>query len=267
MTTKKRIENQISREKKETAFIPFIVAGDPDKEKSIEIALEVIEGGADILEIGIPYSDPAADGPTIQKGYKRALQNNFKVKDTFDIIREIRKETDIPIVVMTYYNLIYQYGVSDFYRKLNEIGANGVITPDMPPEESSKALEAAENNQIKQIYLVSENTPENRINLISQKTDGFLYAVSRLGVTGARNQLPETAIKFIKRLKKQTEHPIAIGFGISRPSHVESAVKAGADGVICGSAIVKHVEENKTSEIKKYIQKMKKATLLEIKQN
>ena len=182
MTTKKRIENQISREKKETAFIPFIVAGDPDKEKSIEIALEVIEGGADILEIGIPYSDPAADGPTIQKGYKRALQNNFKVKDTFDIIREIRKETDIPIVVMTYYNLIYQYGVSDFYRKLNEIGANGVITPDMPPEESSKALEAAENNQIKQIYLVSENTPENRINLISQKTDGFLYAVSRLGV-------------------------------------------------------------------------------------
>ncbi|WGI16800.1 tryptophan synthase subunit alpha [Methanonatronarchaeum sp. AMET-Sl] len=266
MKQKTPLKEKINR-KKQTAFMPFIVAGDPDIDTSIEIAMDIIEGGADILEIGIPYSDPAADGPTIQKGYKRALKNGFKVKDTFKIIKEIRKKSDIPIVLMSYYNLIYQYGIPEFYKKLKQTGVNGIIIPDMPPEESKTALKQAKTNKINQIYLVAENTNQERINHISNKTNGFLYAVSRLGVTGARKELPETAINFIKNLKKQTNHPIAIGFGISKPSHVKSAVKAGADGVICGSAIVEKIEQNKKTEIKKYIQEMKKASLIEIKQN
>ncbi|OUJ19414.1 Tryptophan synthase alpha chain [Methanonatronarchaeum thermophilum] len=266
MNKKTNLTDKINRNK-QTAFMPFIVAGDPDIKTTIKIANDIIEGGADILEIGIPYSDPAADGPTIQKGYKRALENGFKVKDTFKIIKEIRKKSDIPIVLMTYYNIIYQYGIPDFYKKLKQTEVNGVIIPDMPPEESKSITKAAKQNKINQIYLVSENTNQKRIQLISEKTTGFLYAVSRLGVTGTRNELPETAIQFIKKLKKQTNHPIAIGFGISKPSHVKSAAKAGADGVITGSAIVEKIEQNKTNEIKQYIKTMKKASLIEIKQN
>jgi len=261
------------------AFIPFVVAGDPDIKGCIEVVKRLIDSGADIVELGIPYSDPAADGPSIQKGYKRALENSFRVKNVFEIIREIRKFSDIPIVLMSYYNLVYQYGIKDFYKDVELYGANGVIIPDMPPEESNEVVLEAEKRGVGQIFLVSENTPKNRIKRIRNRCSGFIYVVSRLGVTGARDELPNSAKRLIKKIKfdcgntikcepkssvkDNFDLPVCVGFGISKKNHIKSALKAGADGVICGSVIVDMLDRGNLEQISRFTDRMSKSTEIE----
>lgn len=252
--------NNLKNAFKDGAFIPFIVAGDPNYGKSLEIAKSLIDAGADILEIGIPYTDPVADGPTIQKAYTRALKNDFEVNQIYKFVKEINQYKNIPIVLLTYYNIVYNQGISNYYQKIKKSGVDGQIIADMPIEESEKATKAAKENNINQIFLISPTTPNKRIKKINKKAQGFLYVITRLGVTGKRKNFQKTTETLLNRTKSETELPLAVGFGISKPKHVRKARKAGADGVIVGSAIVEKIGENPNyiEEIKSYIQEMKK---------
>ncbi|PTD93478.1 tryptophan synthase subunit alpha [archaeon SCG-AAA382B04] len=252
--------NEISQAFKNNAFIPFIVAADPNYQKSLETAKALIDAGADVLEIGIPYTDPAADGPTIQKAYSRALKNGFEVKQIFKLVKEIKKYKDIPIVVLTYYNIVYNQGIDTFYEKAKESKINGVIIADMPIEESDEVLTQSKQKDIHQIFLVSPNSTKERIKKIEKKSEGFIYTITRLGVTGKKEKFLENTRKTIQKVKSTTDLPIAAGFGISKPKHAEKAIKAGADGVIVGSAIVEKIQKNHSLEqIKNYVEEMKKA--------
>lgn len=246
----------------DNAFIPFIVAGDPNFERSMEIAKAVARGGADVLELGIPFSDPAADGPTIQDAYQRSLENGFRVSDVFGLVRKIRKFSDVPIVLLTYYNIIYQKETKNFYREAEDAGVDGILVPDLPPEEAEEALEAAEETSLDQIFLVCQTTSEERMKEINRKGSGFIYVVSRLGTTGARDRFSNKTRDLIRNVKAQVNLPVAVGFGISRPEHVKKAVSAGADGAIVGSAIVDMVSEGaEKGEIQNFVGKMAEAAV------
>lgn len=245
----------------DNAFIPFIVAGDPNYQKSLKTAKTLIDAGADILEIGIPYTDPAADGPTIQKAYSRALKNGFRVNEVFELVEELKEYKQTPIVLLTYYNIVYNQRIENFYQKAKEKEINGVIIADMPIEESDEVLRSSEKNNVNQIFLVSPNSKIKRIKKIENKSSGFIYVVTRLGVTGKKDQFLKNTQKTIKKVKSITNLPIAAGFGISKPGHVKKAIEAGADGVIVGSAIVEKIEKNQElDEVKDYVKKMKQKT-------
>ncbi|HTY52724.1 MAG TPA: tryptophan synthase subunit alpha [Methanomicrobiales archaeon] len=247
------------------AFIAYLVAGDPEPEGFLSAARAVIDGGADILELGMPFSDPVADGPTIQQAHIRALESGMTVDRYFDLAREIRGISDIPIVLMAYCNTIYRRRVDQFYRESKEAGADGVLIVDMPPEEGEHALAAARANGIDQIFLVTPSTTDDRLDLIAGSGGGFLYLASLLGVTGARDRLSGDAAGLINRVRPRTRLPIAVGFGVSRPEHAGALSEAGADGVIVGSAIVKIVGEHAgdpermASEIRQFVGGMREA--------
>ncbi len=254
------------KNKKEKALIVFTVVGDPDYITSKDIIKSILKGGADILELGFPFSDPIADGPTIQAADVRALSKNINPDKCFALISEIRKITNVPIGLLVYYNLIYQRGIEKFYQDAKSSGVDSILIADMPIEESEPVLSAAKKAEIEQVFLISPLTPEKRIENISKKSSGFLYLVSRLGVTGARSDLESDTLSLIKKVKPKTSLPLFVGFGISKPEHVKSVTNAGADGAIVGSAVVKIIEENlknKTimlGKIEKYVKEMKNAT-------
>ncbi|MDH7594378.1 MAG: tryptophan synthase subunit alpha [Methanomicrobiales archaeon] len=225
-------------------LIAFLVSGDPDPQIGLEAARAVINGGADILELGVPYSDPIADGRIIQRAHLRALSKGAGMDSTFALVREIRRQTDIPVVLLLYYNLVMQRGVDRFYLEAKDAGVDGVIVVDMPPEESGEALTSARRAGIDEIFLVTETTSEERLRLILSMTDGFVYLVSSLGVTGVRETMPPKISGLIARVKSAGSLPVALGFGISGPEHAREAVLAGADGIIVGSAIVNRLEEH-----------------------
>ena len=247
------------------AFIAYLVAGDPDPGGFMAAARAVIDGGADVLELGMPFSDPVADGPTIQQAHIRSLEAGMTVDRYFDLAREIRGFSDIPIVLMVYCNTIYRRGVERFYREAGEAGADGVLVVDMPPEEGEHALAAARANDLDQIFLVAPSTTDERLDLIGGSGGGFLYLASLLGVTGARDRLSGHAARLISRVRPCTRLPIAVGFGISRPEHARALSEAGANGVIVGSALVKIVEEHSrdpermAQEIRKFVAGMREA--------
>jgi tryptophan synthase alpha chain len=261
-----RIETVFSNGKK-PAFIGFTVAGDPDKNMSVRIARALIAGGTDILELGIPFSDPVADGPMIQKADERALGAGVTPSMVFDIVREIRTESDVPIVFLTYYNIVYHRGIERFYREANDAGVDGILIADMPVEESEEVCSVASRYGIDPIFLISETTSEERIKKIAAKARGYLYLIAALGVTGVRDKVSGSGIDLLSRVRRHTSLPLAIGFGISRPDHVQIYAKAGADGVIVGSAIVEIVERNLEDpyamerELKNFVSVMKKAIL------
>lgn len=225
------------------ACIAYLAGGDPDPETSRAAVRAVFDAGADIVEIGVPFTDPIADGPTIRRADNRALATGTTPDRIFELVRAVREGTDVPIVLMTAYNIVYVRGVDRFYREAAEAGADGVIIPDMPPEESEDAVAAAGRYGIDQIFLVAPNTPEERLDLILEHAGGFLYLVSVQGVTGARSGLPAGMEERIAALRSRTDLPIAVGFGISGPDQVRALTAAGADGVIVGSAIVAIVEQ------------------------
>ncbi|MBU2259583.1 tryptophan synthase subunit alpha [Patescibacteria group bacterium] len=236
-----------AREKKgNPLFIPFVVLGDPDKEKSLDIVKTLIESGADALELGFPFSDPPADGPVIQEADMRALKSGIRVNDCFDLLRDIRKVTDIPIGLLIYFNLVLQRGIDKFYRECKEAGVNSVLIADLPLEHAKEVVPIAKKHGIAPVFIVSELSSDERMQNISKMSDGYLYVVSYLGVTGVEESVLEGKIKnTIDRARKHTDLPLCVGFGINSAQQAQAAVKAGADGVIVGSRIVKEVPDRK----------------------
>lgn len=249
--------------KKKPAFIGFTVGGDPDRDTCVRIVKALIEGGIDILELGIPFSDPVADGPVIQKADDRALAAGTTPLVTFEIVKEIRAFSDVPIVFLTYYNIVYRRGIGRFYQDARHAGVDGILIADMPVEESDEVCNAAAQYGIDPIFLVTRTTSDDRIKKIAAKARGYLYLVSVLGVTGVRETVDDGAIDLLKRVRKHTDIPLALGFGISKPEHAKVCADAGADGVIVGSAIVAIVERNlgrperMERELKEYVARMK----------
>jgi tryptophan synthase alpha chain len=229
---------------KKGALVPFVVIGDPDYSTSLEIAKRIADSGADILELGVPFSDPIADGPTIQEADIRALKSGMNTGKVFEFISELSKYTSIPIGILCYYNLIYQYGLDKFYSIAAKSGINSVLIADAPLEELSDSLKEVAKNKLDSVLMISPLTPDERIRQIASKVTGFIYAVSRLGVTGAKSDLHSSTLQLVKRIKKVTDKPVCVGFGISKPEHVQAVLEAGADGAIVGSAIVKIISKN-----------------------
>jgi tryptophan synthase alpha chain len=246
------------------AFIGFTVAGDPDKVTSIRIARALIAGGTDIIELGVPFSDPVADGPTIQKADERALAADTTPDTVFDIVKEIRKESEVPLVFLTYYNIVYRRGVERFYQEARDAGVDGILIADMPVEESEEICAAAARYGIDPIFLITQTTSDKRIKKIAAKAHGYLYLVAVLGVTGIRDQVSEGAIDLLHRVRRHTKLPLALGFGISTPAQAQICTRAGADGVIVGSAIVEIIERNLSDndtmvlELQDYVRSMKR---------
>ena len=259
-----RIESVFAKKGK-TAFIGFTVAGDPDKEISVRIAKALIDGGTDILEFGVPFSDPVADGPTIQRADDRALAAGTTPDTIFAIVREVRAYSEVPIVFLTYYNTIYRRGIDRFYREAHDAGVDGILVADMPVEESEEVVEIAQKYGIDPIFLVTQTTSDKRMDTIVRHARGYLYLVAVLGVTGARKTVAPEALALLHRVRKHTDLPLAIGFGISTPEHVKTCRDAGAEGVIVGSAIVDIVEKNlhdpamMEKELRRYVSEMKNA--------
>jgi tryptophan synthase alpha chain len=259
-----RIDGVFSGRKK-PAFIGFTVAGDPDKETCIRAAMALIEGGTDILELGVPFSDPVADGPTIQKADERALAAGTTVDTIYAIVRELRKKTGVPIVFLVYYNMVYHRGVDRFYREAHEAGVDGILIADMPIEESDDVYKTALRYGIDPIFLVTQTTSDERIKKIAAQAQGYLYLVAVLGVTGVRDTVSSGAIDLLHQVRSHTKIPLALGFGISTPDHAKVCSAAGADGVIIGSAIVDIVGRNSgnpdkmVQNLKNYVRQMKTA--------
>jgi len=223
------------------ALIPFIVAGDPDLKTSIAIARALLKNGGDILEIGIPFSDPSADGPTIMAADARALANGTSIVDAFHMVRELRTETDKPILFLLYYNTIVQMGLDMFFATCAEVGVDGVIIPDLPVEEQDEAAPIAEAHDVIITRMVSPLSAE-RLPDLARDARGFLYCVAALGVTGERSELSADLSRFEQALRAVSPIPRALGFGISTPEQVRE-LAAGWDGIIVGSAIVRRIGE------------------------
>lgn len=226
------------------ALVPFFVIGDPDSKTSLELVKAAIDAGADVLELGIPFSDPIADGPTIQKADVRAINNGMDVHKALEFIRQVKAYRDIPIGLLMYYNLIYQYGTDKFFADFHKAGVNSILIADLSIDDADEVLAPAKAAGLDTVFMVTPNTETERTKLIASKTTGFIYTVSLLGVTGSRDSLSDAVQGLVSKLKKLTNVPICVGFGISKPEHAATVAAAGADGVIIGSRIVKIIEEN-----------------------
>lgn len=228
------------RAKKEGALIVYICAGDPTAEKTVEIVDALVKGGVDMIELGLPFSDPIADGATIQAAIDRALTSGMNPDKFFRLVDSMN--VNVPLIVMTYYNLIFRRGIKRFVSDCKSAGISGIIVPDLPVEESEELHQCCQESGIDLIFLVAPTTTEERMSLIMSKASGFLYVVSRLGVTGVREDVATSTRELLKRIKASI--PKAVGFGISKPEHVRDILEAGADGVIVGSAFVDIIAKN-----------------------
>jgi tryptophan synthase alpha chain len=240
-----RIKNTFNRLKKknETALIPYIMAGDPDLATTKTLILEMEKAGCDIIELGAPFSDPLADGPTIQKSAIRSLKNHTSIADVLGLIADVRKTSRIPLILMTYYNLIFKYGEERFVHDAAAAGLDGIILPDLPPEEAGTLIPLAKNAGLDTIFLLAPTSTDDRIKLVSKVSQGFVYYVSLTGVTGVRTDIQHSVKDSLQRIKAITDKPVAVGFGISSPDQAAQVAHWGADGVIVGSALVKVIEE------------------------
>jgi tryptophan synthase alpha chain len=231
------------KERNEAALVAFITAGDPDIENTSSLIALLGKSGADIIELGIPYSDPLADGPTIQASSQRALDRGVTPPMVLDLVRESRKVTDVPVVVMTSYNLVLIYGLERFAKEAVDAGLDGAILTDLPPEEAGPWKAVADAAGLATIFLVAPTSTPERIRLITENSTGFVYCVSRTGVTGARQELPSDLVDLLKTIREATDKPLCVGFGISTPQHV-AQVAAVADGAVIGSALVDFLDKN-----------------------
>jgi len=227
-------------------LIGYITAGDPTPEATPKIADALIQGGVDILELGLPFSDPIADGPTIQAASLRALNAGTTPMKVLEIAKQIKAKHDIPVVIMTYYNPVFRIGLDKFLSAAKEHSVDGFIVPDLPVEEASDFRKAAETHKLDTIFLAAPSTSNERLTKIVNASSGFLYLVSRFGVTGAKTSIENSTLQLIKRVQPFTEGkiPLAVGFGISQPEHVQSVIKAGADAAIVGSAFINIITKN-----------------------
>ncbi len=237
------------RKKGKFALMPFLMAGDPNLDITSEILLKLQDEGADFIELGIPYSDPLADGPIIQLSAFKAIKSGTSLIKVLNLLKNLKSKLHIPVILFTYFNPILNFGFKNFCEVASESGASGLIIPDLPLEETSEYSKIATSFNLDLILLVAPTTPFERMKIISEKTKGFSYLVSVTGVTGERNNLENRVANLIGELKEISSNPIAVGFGISSPEHVKKVREWGADGVIVGSAFVKRIAENNNSQI------------------
>ncbi len=244
------------------AFIPFITCGDPDLETTGKVVREMVANGADLIELGIPFSDPTAEGPVIQNANLRALSGGVTTDKIFDFVRDLRKDVKIPLVFMTYANVVFSYGAEKFISTLKEIGIDGIILPDLPFEEKDEFLPICKKYEIALISLIAP-TSANRIAMIAKEAEGFLYIVSSLGVTGTRSEIKTDLASIVKIVRENTKTPCAIGFGISNPEQAKKMADL-SDGAIVGSAIVKILEKegrNAAPAVGSFVKQMKDAIM------
>lgn len=242
------------------AFIPFITCGDPDLETTAKIVREAVANGADLIELGIPFSDPTAEGPVIQGANIRALKGGVTTDKVFDLVRELRKDVTVPMVFMTYSNVVFSYGADKFISTCKEIGINGLILPDLPYEEKEEFLPQCKKYGVDLISLIAP-TSENRIAMIAKEADGFIYLVSSLGVTGTRSEISTDLKSIVDVIRQNTSVPCAIGFGISTPEQAKKMADI-ADGAIVGSAIIKIIDQygkDAPKYVGEYVKSMKDA--------
>ncbi len=232
------------RKKRRKAFIAFITAGDPDLRTTEQLVLAFEGASVDIIELGVPFSDPLADGPTIQAASQRALKKHVNLENILAMVKRIRQRSQIPIALMTYYNPVFHYGEARFAAKAKACGVDGLIVPDLPPEEGHGLIRAARKNGLATVFFLSPTTTSRRIKSIVNASTGFIYYVSLTGVTGTQQQLPASLTQHVRLAKRLTSKPVCVGFGVSTPAQVRQVAKV-ADGVIVGSAIVNTIAKNK----------------------
>ena len=230
-----------SRRRGRKAFIPFITAGDPDLDATLRLVPELERSGCDIVELGVPFSDPLADGPVIQRSSERALRNRYRVRDYLAAVREIRRETEVPIVLFSYFNPVLQYGLERLAADASAAGVDAVLVIDMTPEEGEEYAACLQAHALDPIFLAAPTSDAGRLARIARMSRGFVYVVSRTGVTGARELLSDAVVPTLRRVREHTDLPVAVGFGISTPEQVR-AVWEVADGAVVGSAIVARME-------------------------
>lgn len=242
------------------AFIAFVTCGDPDLETTAKVVRAAVENGADLIELGIPFSDPTAEGPVIQGANLRALRGGITTDKIFAFVKELRRDVKVPMVFMTYANVVFSYGAEKFISTCRDIGIDGLILPDLPFEEKEEFLPACRQYDVDLISLIAP-TSENRISMIAREAEGFIYIVSSLGVTGTRNEIRTDLSSIVKVVRENTKVPCAIGFGISTPEQAKKMADI-SDGAIVGSAIVKLIEKYGTDapeHVAEYVKSMKDA--------
>lgn len=240
-----RIAQAFSRARAENraAFVAYLCAGDPDFDTSLAACRTLIEHGVDVLELGVPFSDPLADGLTNQLAAQRALESGMTVAKVFELVRRIREFSDVPVVFYTYYNLVFANGVDAYVRAARAAGVDGMLTLDLPPEEAGEVAAACRTHGLETVFIVAPTTPESRIAKIAAVAGGFIYYVSREGVTGVRDQVAGNIPEMLARIRRHTTLPVVVGFGVSTRAQV-GQIAAMADGVVVGSALVNCIREH-----------------------
>jgi tryptophan synthase alpha chain len=233
------------KKRREGALMPHVYYGDPNEAFSQQLISNLCENGADLIEFGIPFSDPTADGPTFQAACQRALRNNITPIKCIQGIEKLRKKgLNVPIILTTYFNIIYSTGTKTFLKKIKKVNAQGILIPDLPYEEACSLLNEAKQKKIHIIFQVAPTTTDNRLQHIAENASGFLYIINIEGVTGVRTSMQESTLKLVKRVRKHTKMPLLAGFGIAKRENAATIVSAGADGVVVGSAYAKLYEKN-----------------------
>ena len=262
-----RIKEKFSelKSKKEKALVSYIMVGYPSESATLSAIRGLVKGGADIIELGFPFSDPIADGPVIQKASTGSLNNGIKIEKFFKLVKKIRSETNIPLILMTYTNILYKQGYQKFIKTAKNAGIDGLILPDMAIEESKGYLLAAKKQKMDTIFLVSPNTQKNRLSKIAKATSGFLYMVAVFGTTGIQTKIHQYTIDALKSTKRAVKNvPVGVGFGISNEKDVKKYVSVGADAVIVGSANIKIMENTPKSKLEgtvfRFTKKLKRQT-------
>jgi tryptophan synthase alpha chain len=243
---------------KRKALIPYVTVGYPTIEATLEVVPLLAQNGADIVELGIPFSDPLADGVTIQRSSFNALQKGVNTNICLDVAKRLRKKVDIPLVFMTYYNPVFHYGLEQFCKACVGAGIDGLIIPDLPPQEGADLEAVTKKQDLDLIYLLAPTSPEERIKLVGQRSRGFIYLVSVTGVTGARDRLPADLEAFVNRVRKTAQQPLCVGFGISTPQQAKQ-VAAIADGVIVGSRIIQLMENGDMGKVGEFVKGLREA--------
>jgi tryptophan synthase alpha chain len=251
MTTSAANSTRISRrfaelrERGELGLVAYITAGDPSLDATLQFVLALAEAGTDVIELGVPFSDPLADGPTIQRASERALKSGTTLRGVLDLVRRIRQSSQVPLVLFSYYNPILQMGIEKFAAAAAEAGADGVLVTDLTPEESAEYRQILHAHHLDTIFLAAPTSDDERLAKIAAVSSGFLYLISRTGVTGAKDSLAEDLPALLRRVRRSTNLPIAVGFGISQPGHV-SVLGGLADAAVVGSALVAEIADAKS---------------------